>query len=333
VSKITDVIFAENSVCESIGTANFSGCTALTSITIPASVTSISESHPFSGCTALTEINFNATAMRDVTGEIYAFHRAGQLGAGITVNIGANVTRIPSCLFYTGNSGTYAPKITSVVFAENSRCASIGRLAFLYCSGLASIAIPASVTSIGEGALDGTAWYDAQSDGLVYAGKVLYKYKGTMPANTVINNIRTDTVGIAGYAFGYCSSLISITIPLGVTRIEDDAFSECTALESIVIPASVTNIGARAFNGCGVLVNLTFEENSQLTSIDTYVFSKCSSLVSVTIPASVTSIGAYAFNNCISLSEIRMSRASSSGMTLGVNWNNGIAPTWGYTGL
>ncbi len=104
----------------------------VTELVIPEGVTSIGFS-AFSGCTALTEINFNATAMNDLSGSDHVFSNAGQSGNGITVNIGVNVTKIPAYLFY---GSSYAPKIISVVFAENSQCESIGSYAFSGCSSL-----------------------------------------------------------------------------------------------------------------------------------------------------------------------------------------------------
>jgi hypothetical protein len=152
----------------------------------------------------------------------------------------------------------------------------IDSYAFAECTNLASIIIPDSVTSIGKGidnaAFYGTAWYNSQPDGLVYAGKVLYTYKGTMPDNTVINNIRADTVAIASYAFSVCTSLISITFPENITSIGDYAFSSCRNLESITISENITSLGDSAFEGC-------------------------TSLTGITIPVSVTFIGSLAFLN------------------------------------
>lgn len=165
-------------------------------------------------------------------------------------------------------------KLTSVGLPNSVE--SIGNNAF--CSSMTSISVPASVTSISSGAFNGTAWYNSQPDGLVYAGKVAYIYKGEMPSNTHIN-IKDGTLVINNSVFSNCSNLTSITLPNSLTKVGDYAFYRCSGLTSIDIPNNVTSIGMYAFQNC-----------IGLTCID--------------IPNNVTSIGADAFWGCSGLTTI-----------------------------
>ena len=58
---------------------------------------------------------------------------------------------------------------------------------------------------------------------------------------TYLNRTRKVTSN-GDYAFQYCSSLTSVTIPNSVTSIGDYAFSGCSSLTSVTIPNSVTSI-------------------------------------------------------------------------------------------
>ena len=142
--------------------------------------------------------------------------------------------KIPESVTYNGN--TYS-------------VTSIGSSAFRECSRLTSVEIPNSVTSIGSEAFYGTAWYNNQPDGVIYAGKVLYKYKGTMTANTSIT-IEDGTVSISPYAFYDCDGLTSVEIGNSVASIGSYAFWGCDGLTSVVIPNNVTSIGTYAFQYC-----------------------------------------------------------------------------------
>ena len=88
-----------------------------------------------------------------------------------------------------------------------------------------------------------------------------------------------------------------------VTSIRDDGFAY-TDLTSIRIPNSITSIGVRAFMNCSALATVTFEENSELTTILGSAFSSCSSLKSIIIPKKVSGIKSYAFSGCSSLTSV-----------------------------
>ena len=59
-------------------------------------------------------------------------------------------------------------------------------------------------------------------------------------------------------AFQLCKKLTSVTIPSGVTSIEDYAFDTCTGLTDVTIPSSVTTIGAYAFFDCAKLKDIWY---------------------------------------------------------------------------
>ena len=176
---------------------------------------------------------------------------------------------------------------------------TIGSCAFEDCSGLTGVEIPNSVTNIGNEAFEGTVWYNNQPNGNVYAGKVLYKYKGEMAENTSIV-IKDGTISIGERAFSSCTNLVNIEIPNSVISISDEAFSYCKGLTSIEIPDGVTNIGNSAFCGCSGLKNVTI--GNGVTTIGHSAFYNCGFINNITIGKSVTTIGHSAFNHPFTLS-------------------------------
>ena len=123
-----------------IGDYAFSGCSRLTSLTIPSSVTEIDES-AFEGCSGLTSL----TIPSSVT---WIGRSAFDGCSGLTsLTLPSSVTRISESAF-EGCSGLTSLTIPSSV-------TWIGRSAFKGCSGLTSLTIPSSVTSIGKSAFDG----------------------------------------------------------------------------------------------------------------------------------------------------------------------------------
>ena len=157
---------------------------------------------------------------------------------------------IPQCVTYNGV--TYS-------------VTSIGAHAFSDCSGLTSVEIPNSVTSIGE-----------------------YAFLG---CGLTTVEIPSNVTNIAWGTFQGCE-LASVVIHNGVKSIGDGAFNSCHDLTYVEIPESVTSIGEAAFYACG-LTSLVIPNG--VKSIGNEAFYYCNDLTSVEIPESVTSIGEAAF--------------------------------------
>ena len=176
--------------------------------------------------------------------------------------------------------------------------------------------------------------YRVRSDGNLE----IVKWNGKESELVIPETIDGKKVAAIGdYAFRWCRSLTSITIPDSVTSIGDYAFWGCGSLTSVTIPDSVTSIGGNPFVGCDALQIdispdhptlalidnalfykpekrlVTYLESSKaetytipqgILSIGDAAFGLCDSLTSITIPDSVTSIGDAAFGGCGSLTSI-----------------------------
>ena len=113
----------------------------------------------------------------------------------------------------------------------------IGNYAFARCYYLNDLNIPNSLSEVGSYAFDYTPWYNAQPEGVVYAGNVVINYKGEMSPNTNLI-IKEGVVSIANGAFKKQTNLQSISIPSSVTRIDSYALYKCENLSSVIIPSN-----------------------------------------------------------------------------------------------
>ncbi|MBQ9978372.1 MAG: leucine-rich repeat domain-containing protein [Clostridia bacterium] len=121
-------------------------------------------------------------------------------------------------------------------------------------------------------------------------------------------------------AFQDCKQLIKVTIPAGVTTIQDECFRGCSELRMLTLPPNLIAIGESAFQACIVLKNIDISNTTK--TIGNSAFYGCLSLKSITIPNGVLRIDAGAFAGCISLTNINFPASVRSVGEGLVSYNN-----------
>ncbi len=230
---------------ETISEYALSGCSSLTSVTIPDSVNSIGN-YAFSGCGSLPNIAIPGSV--ESIGE-YAFEDCTSL--------------------------------TSITLPDS--VASIGEYAFYNCSSLTSVTIPDSVASIGYDAFEDCSLLTIYCEAVKKPSgwnsywnsdcPVVWNCNNNDTANdgyiyTVIYGIRYALKNGSATVVRQSSSLSgSISIPAGftyknmeyrVTSIGISAFEGCSSLTCVTIPDDVTSIGKYAFWNCSSLTDINF---------------------------------------------------------------------------
>ena len=123
-------------------------------------------------------------------------------------------------------------------------------------------------------------------------------------ANLKVITLPKGMTRIENYAFRGCAALTSISLPEGVKSIGIDAFYGCAALTSISLPKELTSIGERTFCLCAALTSISLPKG--VTSIGREAFSSCAALTSISLPEKLTSIGSSAFHGCKALTSISL---------------------------
>ena len=287
----------------------FSGCTALTELVIPESITKLNnytfqgctslkkaeilgkttiDSGIFQGCTSLTDVNlvqvnnignsmFNGcTSLTEIT----IPETATSIGSTVFMGTKLVSLHVPAKVKSIGyqvleNVETF----TTLTFAENSELETIGHRTFQGTNLSGALVIPDSVKEINYSAFTGT---DITS-------VVLPSGLKTITSNT----------------FNGCTSLESIELPENLEKIENSAFRYCSALTEVEIPSTVASVGEYVFEGCTeVTIDIDF---SSFTSIGNSAFKGYTGYIGVLDISNATKVEDAAFYGCTGITEVILS--------------------------
>ena len=212
--------------------------TSITSVTIPATVTSLGE-QAFASCSALGNIIF-----QDGDEEVlWIDNKGGNMGtfydsnAQKTIYIGRNLAL----------TDTNAPFNNAISVEFGSKVTYINDNLFRGADLLSNVKMADGITSIGS-----YAFCSAGDDASVSEMKV---------------QLSNNLTSIGDKAFENCVNLKSITLPQTLTNIYGEAFAG-TGISTLTVPASVESLPYRGFASCQNLKRINIEDGDEVLWID-----------------------------------------------------------------
>lgn len=283
----------------------FNYCTVLETVEIPAGVKSVG-SEAFGYCYALSEIEIPAS-VEEIDSKAFYYCIALR---DVEFESGSKLVSIGE------NAFDYCISLKKI--ALPSGLSEIRANCFSNCMALDDISIPSSVKRIGAFALNYTPWYELNDDDYLIVGdgvlikcSVNAKYvsldgKGikAIGGGAFWNDAAALGMSSSAYGYKYADQLKTIAIPEGVTVIDDYAFYYCMSLTSVTLPSTLEYVGDEAFNlGYAetsdteyyAALDIDLSSCERLKYIGENAFYGCSETDSVVLPSSVEHIGKDAF--------------------------------------
>lgn len=292
----------------------FEGCASLKKIDIPQNITQIGE-YAFCACgiesfdvpSGVTRIENNTFSSCDRLKEIQLPAGLKEIGYGaflgcdsfVDIELPSAVEKIDMCAF------RMCDRLRSVVIPNNVTEILYG--VFADCESLESITVPCIGYTSGKDVYLISDWfgviYDDKYDSTKYY-RIPRRYyddvygwgihtSGEYVKIPLSFKSVTITSGESVYGFEELSSLVSVTLPETVKRIEPRAFLECANLEKINFPEGLEYIGEGAFADCKKLK--TVELSDHLTKVETAAFSACEALENLKLGKNIIEISERAF--------------------------------------
>ena len=238
----------------------FHGCSGLNgTLTIPDSVVSI-QSWAFANCNHLQTVHISSTVTMI---NASAFNSSS---ANFTVDASNQSFSALDGVLYNIDQSTLiqCPVSKSVSFSIPQTVSTIGKGSFANCTGITSILIPASTSTIESDAFNGCINLSGTftiSAGISSIGVNVFENCPKItafsvdPANTAYSFTNGLLINKGMQMVKRCVTSKSGSVVLGpeIMSIDNSAFSNCTSITSIELPIGVSYIGQRSFYNCTAL--------------------------------------------------------------------------------
>ena len=316
----------------SIGKAAFFRCRNLAGLKLPDGVTSIADC-TFSGCTSLKAMEL-PDGLTDIG--YGAFQDCSSLS---DIEIPSGVTKIGDSAFYGCGSLTsinIPDGVTKIGFETFLGCNNlksinipdgvwkIGTSAFYGCSSLTGIELPDGLTDIGEYAFSASGLMSIRIPATVTSIHFAFERCDRL-TNISVDEANANYSSADGVLFDKGKTMLirypggktgSYQVPGGVANIGESAFSDCRGLTDIELPDGIVSVGADAFHGCRNLSKISVDEtNKYYSSVDGVLFDKDQTKLiccpetktgQYRVPDGVTKICDGAFDSCTGLTSIEI---------------------------
>ena len=267
--------------CDSLRVGLFANCDTLQAISIPSVVKSMGN-YIFENCISLKSVTFE-----DGTDLLSMGYGASQGEYGLFRDCPVETLYLGRWLSYNTDAASRSPfygikELKNLTFGKNVKL--VDKYMFTNCSGLESVYLTDSITSVG-----------------------LWGFRGCTSLKTV--RFSKNLSQVSDYGFYGCTSLDNVKFTASMTSVADHSFSNCTSLRNLDLGSSLLVIGPSAFENDSTLEGIVIPET--LYGLGVAAFKGCTSLPNVTI-RSISSVGKQAFQGCTGLKWVSLSDKTTS---------------------
>ena len=286
--KLKQVIITENIV--GLGDSTFYNCIEIEELTVPISVgVIVSGSNPaFRGCTNIKKFNFTKGTGEGESFSSYSYYNTP---------------------WYYSSSNNNTIEITM-----EEGITKIGNYAFNGCTGLQTLELPTTLTTVEENAFNSCSNWETNIDiskftkigntAFYKCQKITGKIKWSEDLNVLGNGAFYECSGLTG----------NIVIPKGITAIGSNTFNGCSNITGeLIVPKEITTIGNNAFCNCSGITKVNITEK---TSLSAGSFHGCTGIEELTVPISTGIIcdgRDPTFKGCTNIKKFNLTKGTGEG--------------------